>query len=230
MLEKIKVCAVMTLPRIGYNDFWSGAYNSLQGLGIPLRTRTGVFWEQCLQDLFEEVIADGFDWIMVLDYDSLFTKKHALKMLRTMEERSDIDALAPLQPRRTAGTPLLTIKGVESFEVGGDPIEVTTAHFGLTLLKLNKVKDIPKPWFVGTPNNEGRWQEGKIDPDPYFWLKWKEYGNSIWVHCGVRIGHMEVMVRDYDELMRERLMVVEHWKMENKDPGVLIDKTGAINA
>jgi hypothetical protein len=38
----------------------------------------------------------------------------------------------------------------------GDTMPVKTAHFGLTLLRTSKLKQLPKPWFHSTPSPVGR--------------------------------------------------------------------------
>jgi hypothetical protein len=51
-----------------------------------------------------------------------------------------------------------------------------------------------KPWFLGTPDAEGRWGDGRIDDDIHFWRQWKAAGNTVF--CAPRrvIGHCELFV------------------------------------
>ena len=79
----------------------------------------------------------------------------------------------------------------------GEPIKVDTAHFGLTLIRTAKIAAMPKPWFWGQPDSSGGWGEDRVDDDIYFWNKWKESGNSIYVAPDCNIGHLELMVSQF---------------------------------
>jgi hypothetical protein len=52
---------------------------------------------------------------------------------------------------------------------------------------------------LGKPAKDGSWGEGRLDDDIYFWGNWGDSGNSLYVHTGCRIGHVEEMVSEFDE-------------------------------
>jgi hypothetical protein len=72
---------------------------------------------------------------------------------------------------------------------------VSTAHFGLTLIRTEAIKKMSKPWFHSVPSPEGDWNEGHVDDDIQFWRNFEAAGNSLHLANHVAIGHAELMVR-----------------------------------
>jgi hypothetical protein len=72
--------------------------------------------------------------------------------------------------------------------------EVDTAHFGCTILSTAALKRAKKPWFWCKPSPDGSWNDGRRDPDIYFWSNWRESGNKVYVTPRVCIGHGEYVV------------------------------------
>ena len=60
---------------------------------------------------------------------------------------------------------------------------------------------MPKPWFLHTPDPKGSYRsKARLDPDMYFWKKWGEAGNTLYVDPHVRVGHLQPMVAElYDD-------------------------------
>jgi hypothetical protein len=54
---------------------------------------------------------------------------------------------------------------------------------------------MPHPWFCPVPNPDGRWAEGKLDDDIYFWRKLTEHGGKVFLAPRVVIGHCELDLR-----------------------------------
>ena len=213
----IKIAAVISIPRIGWNDHWGCVQNALGVFKIPVRRAIGVFWGQCMQNLLESCVADGLDWVITLDYDTMFTKLHLDRMFGHFGEHPEIDALSALQNRRQKDGALLTIPGVDKVTVTGEPIRINTSHFGLTLLRLDALRDVPKPWFKAVPDDKGEWGEGRTDSDIWFWRQWLEAGKTVYVAPDVRVGHLELMVTEFDENCKVRHIHVNEWqKRETK--------------
>ena len=99
-----------------------------------------------------------------------------------------------MQVRRGNKTILASLRGNSSIEVTGDPVQVSTAHFGLTVLDLRKLKNVEKPWFFSKPDENGEWGDARIDDDIWFWRQWEKAGNTLYLDPQTRIGHMEEMV------------------------------------
>lgn len=193
--------AIMSIPRFGCNDHWSAMHLALQPFGIGLETMQGVFWGQKMQMMMERALEDGIDWLLTIDYDSMFTQKEVRRLIEVVTFNPDIDAVACLQPRRLKDVPLLCLNsgaGLVTF----DPaklVKVDTAHFGLTLIRVSALKDLPKPWFKPTPDENGSWSETKIDDDIHFWKLWEKAGKTLYVDPQCRVGHLQMFVTEFDD-------------------------------
>jgi len=211
--QNLKVAAILSRPRFGLNDFWDCATTALRPFNIPLRSFRGVFWGQCMQRAFNECCEQGIDWILTLDYDSLFTAQHISTLFDWLGKRPDIDALAALQCRRGQPHPLMTQGANTRVELDGQPILATTAHFGLTVLRVEALKKCKKPWFFGQPDKDGEWGDERLDDDIWFWHQWRLAGNTIYVAPDCSIGHMEEMVAEFDPVtMEARHVYVREWR------------------
>lgn len=193
-----QTAGVISVPRLGFNDFWACAYKELSPL-MPLRKVTGAYWDRDLTMAMEEVIQDHDpDWILTCDYDTIFTRDQVLTLLDIAARYPHADAIAPLQTARHHDQPMFTarmangelVKGMNRDDLSrGEVIRAETAHFGLTLLRVSKLKALPQPWFNRTYGEDAR------DPDVQFWHNWKAAGNTLYVALRVPVGHCELMVR-----------------------------------
>lgn len=220
--REVKVRAIMGLPRVGWNDAWLSITESLRPLGIPVETHTGCFWEQNVQKGMERAVDEGVDWLLTFDYDSMVLPQHVARLIDILTSREDIDAVAALQMRRGVETPLMGITGQRTAEVDHfQPIEVHTAHFGLTLLRVECLKSMPKPWMHSVPDENGEWSDGRRDADITFWDKWRAAGHSVYVAPDVRIGHLELVVSEYDlidgELKPVHRHITEWWNKHARE-------------
>ena len=215
-MQDIKIAAYMTLPRYEAVASRSIAENSLRKLGIGLATSQGVFWGQCMQRMFNDAIEQGVDWILSLDSDSLFTEKHLSALFDEFAKHPEADAMAALQCRRGKKFPLMTVEGSTGMQVANlEPIKATTAHFGLTLIRVESLKQVPKPWFFCQPDADGDYEDGRMDDDIWFWHQWKEAGKSVYVAPSVSIGHLEEMVAMFDEHLQPQHKYVTEWREQN---------------
>ena len=97
---QLKVSALMSVPRVGWCDAYSSIFDSLRVHRIPLQQFNGVYWGQCMQRGLEDAIENGVDWVITIDFDSMFTHKDVATLLQTMAENPQIDAISALQVRR----------------------------------------------------------------------------------------------------------------------------------
>lgn len=200
--RKPKIAAAMSVPRLGFMDNFFCAYQSLMPLRIPLRKHTGAFWGQCLERCIEQCIEDeGCDWILTIDYDTIFTRSQ-IEALIQLASRTEYDAIAPLQMHRTKDTPLFTLQRdgeavdkIDRSALDNDLVQITTAHFGCTLLRVDALQRMRRPWFHSAPDGDGRWGEGRVDDDVRFWRQWAQSGNTLALAPRVAVGHCELMVR-----------------------------------
>lgn len=205
MSETSNIGAVMSVPRVGFTETFDCAASVCRHFNIPLHTSVGVFWGQKLEIGMEACIRTGKDWLLTIDYDSVFLAPHLNAMFDILHKNPDIDALAPVQIKRfKAGEDqqhrvLCSIDGKElpynELDHSKETTKVSTAHFGLTLIKVPQLLEMPKPWFYSRPGPTGFWKKGeKIDDDIYFWTKWKECGHSLHIANNVVLGHLETFV------------------------------------
>lgn len=193
-MVKVNVCGMMTSPRY-INGFCRDHIDAaFRGAGIPLQDSQGVFYGQCMQRMMQQAIKSDTDVAVVCDGDSLFTDADIMRLIRTLLANDHIDALASMQVRRGNSTILASINGESTVEIGGSPVKVSTAHFGLTVIDLRKLAAVEKPWFFSKPDENGEWGDNRIDDDIWFWRQWDKAGNTIYLHPRTRIGHMEEMV------------------------------------
>jgi len=198
------VAAVMSLPRLAFTDNFFCAFEAFARLGISLRKFTGAFWGQCLTRAIEETLAAReFKYLLAVDYDSLYTMNDVQALISAAERHPEADAIAPLQASRSKGGPLMTIRGedgINQAQIERDYFlpelsPVTTAHFGLTLIRVAALRDVLPPWFLGTPDPDGRWSDARCDEDIHFWRQWEKAGKTLYLANRVPIGHAELMIR-----------------------------------
>lgn len=197
--KDIKVSAVMTSGRYEAVFARNMIEAALRSLGIGLITSQGVFYGQCMQRMFEDVIKIGADFILTIDGDSIFKAEHVKRLLNIIVQEQQIDALASLQLRRGVPDVLGYHEGKTSIDWNGYPVEVTSAHFGLTVIRVDKLKAVKKPYFFCKPDENGEWSEKRVDSDVWFWQQWKESGNTLYLDPGCRVGHLEEMVATFGE-------------------------------
>lgn len=219
MVSEIKVKALMTAAR--YENTWcrNQIESVLKHMGIPFEISLGVFYNQCMQKMIEAA-APVTDYIITIDGDTLF-KPSQLQRLLNIAVQEDMDAITGYQIRRGAKTMLgCKLDAAGAIEWNGYPIEVDTAHFGLTVLKSSNFAKLPKPWFVCVPDKNGEWSDDRVDSDVYFWLKWKEVGFKTFIDPDCRLGHMEEMIVMYDENYRPTHFYPKEWIAHNVDTTV----------
>lgn len=200
-----KVSAVISMPRLGFNDFWACAYQELAALGIPLRKMTGAYWDRDLAIGLQGALDDDEpEWILTADYDTVFTRHQVLDLLSIATRYPHADAIAPIQAARHHDSPLFTVRLpggriVQEMDreqiVQGELLKVESAHFGLTLIRAAKLKALAKPWFSRKFDEQGTYGDSGCDPDVHFWRQWKAAGNTLYTALRVPVGHCELMVR-----------------------------------
>ena len=199
--DRTKIAAVISMPRLAFTDNMFSAMSVFGPLQIPFTKVTGAFWGQCLTRGIEKHLKDGTEWIVSVDYDTLFDMQIFTKLCQLMAEHPEADCIAPVQIKRDETLALMTIEDDNGkrlsevdFSVFRKPLtRIATAHFGLTLFRVSALKRMPKPWFLAVPNEAGEWNEGRTDEDIYFWQRWKECGNTLYLANGVGIGHMQLV-------------------------------------
>lgn len=200
----MKVAAVVSHPRLGFMDHVCSLYGALVPLRISLHFGSGAYWGQCMERVMMKAIEEQKpDAILTLDYDTMFTMKDVGRLVHLMANNPSVDAIAALQSHRHEALPLMTIldkdrKPMKSIGMDyfmSDLSRISTAHFGLTLLRVKSLLETPHPWFKAEPNSKGLWEEGRMDDDIFFWFNWEKAGKNLYLANRVVIGHLELMVR-----------------------------------
>jgi hypothetical protein len=220
MAEDIQIVSVMSVPMCGWNPHWGCTTSALAPFGLADQViMFGAWWDHGVSNAFEDLIERGnVDWILAIDYDSMFTAEHVSNLLKRFGDNPHIDALAAIQPRRgSEETPIMSIGQTTEFEFADEAVKCDTAHFGLTLFRIEALRKMPLPWFMHTPDPRGSYRsKSRLDPDMYFWRKWADTGNTLYVDPHVRIGHLQPMVAelhaDDDGHLRTRHVHFMDWR------------------
>jgi FkbM family methyltransferase len=196
----VKVGVLTSVPRLGFQIHDTIMHNSFGAKGYPIIKVGGAFWEQAMQNGMNRLIELGCDYIITVDYDSIFHPDDVSELLMMAARYPQADAVAAWQLKRhdTGDQALMGFKDEQGNFVKHVPREmfekeVTEADhtvFGLTLIKTASLLKMPKPWFQSFPNKDGEWLPGKVDADGYFWKKWKETGLTIFAANHAKIGHL----------------------------------------
>lgn len=205
MLERLplprptKLIGLLSRPRFGPLDTQMCIQALSMTFGFTIRHKGGPYWEQSMQELLLSAAVDGFDVACTFDYDSLFTPKNFNTLLKYMQDNPHVDAVAPLQPMRGRDHTALMSESEPRKDEGHAAINFAraipcrTAHFGLTLIRLDRLRQMPLPWFQSTPSPHGTWdkEDGAEDADIYFWRCWQEMGFTLEVLPWVSVGQLE---------------------------------------
>lgn len=201
-LPMTNVRAIMSLPRIAWTTTMSVLHESCMRLGIEAQRATGVFWSQCLERMMEQAIADGVEYILTVDYDSVFDQHDIVRLWQIMEANKDVAAVCPMQIQRDRVNALCSIKDgkggfhatVDEETLQTDVVDIYTGHFGLTMIRTSALAGLPRPLFHSKPDPNGGWNEGKVDDDITFWMRLNDAGKRVCLCPRVRIGHLQLVV------------------------------------
>ena len=196
----MKAIAICSCPRLGYMDFMGFSLVAFANNDVVSHNAFGVYWAQALSQAISMAIAEEFDYIFTTDYDSIFKTENVSELIRLMND-SDADAICSTQIGRFGGLLVSTESGkLDCNEVKQQElVPITQGHFGLTILRVSAIKDLVKPWFKSSPNDNGDWDKGKIDDDIYFWKNFQACGKKLFLAPRVVIGHLELLIKWPDE-------------------------------
>lgn len=178
-------------------------YQAMMKLELRMHTVTGCFWHQHLSEAIESELVDAnCRYILTLDFDTVFSHEDVFELYRIMETHPHIDALVSVQSKRGASDALFTmaddagklLKEVHAGIFDQLTAPIHTGHFGLTMLRADKLRALPRPWMLAKPDPEGRWRDGREDSDISFWTNWRKQGNTIHLANKVAVGHVQEMI------------------------------------
>jgi tRNA (mo5U34)-methyltransferase len=199
--QLLSTAAVMSVPRLGFQDNLFCALEALVPFSIPLDKVQGAFWGQCLERGMMQAIDKGIDSVLTLDYDTVFKGSDVAELRRLLTIHPEADAIVSLQIGR-GGIPVLMTKKsisgqplaiIERTAMQGDLMQIATGHYGLTLFRTSSLLKIHHPWFLPTPDSDGLWGAGRIDDDIHLWKLMEQAGMKVFLACRVVIGHLQLM-------------------------------------
>lgn len=224
------VVGIMSAPRLGFMDMFESAMKSLVPLGVQFYRGGGAFWGQSLTKLMEDVLELASPkYILTMDYDTVFNHEDVEHLYALMETQSHADAICALQMSRHHDSPLFATQVVEGTrqnvaisydDLMQELLKVRTGHFGLTIIRVESLKKLTKPWFWSTPDAEGRWGEGKIDDDIHFWHQWERDGFSLYVAPRVVVGHLELLINWPSQRLKSVFQGSEKYAKFGKPEGI----------
>jgi hypothetical protein len=185
----IKVGAAMSTPRLGPLATQDLVFKMCSEVPMSFARGEGVWWHHSLTRCIENHLEAGIDYILTIDFDSIFTSDDARRLICHLYDNPDVDVVTSIQMKREGGEPLITSDGEVTLT---DPlIPMKQAHFGLTIFRRSVFERLPKPWFHERPDPSGGWGENRVDADIHFWQQCRDVGLKMMAATDVVIGHME---------------------------------------
>jgi tRNA (mo5U34)-methyltransferase len=226
--NKLKVAAVMSVPRLGFQDNSFCVIEGLMPLKIPIIKSSGAFWGQCLERGMRQQIDEGFDAVLTIDYDTIFKQEDVEILIKLMLEHPEADAIVPIQAGRANMGALMTLKTktgqvrevIRFNEFQSDITKIATGHFGLTLIRSSSLLKLPTPWFWAQPNSDSYWGPGKIDDDIYFWKLMEKAGMIVYSANRVILGHLELTIKWLDTRMNNIFQTTKDYQDIGKPENV----------
>ena len=192
-----RVIMVATMPRLNWTYNRDLASSVCYKLGIPYICTSGAYFDQNMERALDQGIAHGAEYIITMDYDSVFTAEDVQRLVVMMDRYPEASAIAAMQAKRGPDALALIARNdgdpVSIGEAAGDIFKVKSAHFGLTIMRASVLKEMPRPWLHHKPGPDGTWGDGRVDADVAFWHKLNTVG-QVFVSPRVNIGHLQVMV------------------------------------
>ena len=203
------VTAFLSAPRFGPIMHYKVAVEAFGKLKIPYNIGQGSMWHHVLCEQMEAHIAlPGVEYLITCDYDTVFEASDVVGLWRLMRAYPEIDALVPVQSKRSCHSALFSIldehgnhvRQIPMNEFRGPITEIFSGHFGLTMFRASALRETPRPWMIGVPHKQtGRWQDdeyptGKIDPDIHFWHQFRAAGKRVFLANRIPVGHLEEVI------------------------------------
>lgn len=212
--KPLKICAVISVPRLGFNANWHSTIKAMIALQIHVEMVEGAFWHACLTRGIEKVLALGADIILTIDYDSVFDVQHVIKLCQLLGDHPEYSAIVPVQAKREANQVLFQTNGDNDF---AKPLtNIATGHFGLTVFDARVFDDLPKPWFYEVPSPNGDWNDGRVDSDIAFWNQFTASGYKVGLANDVRVGHLELQISWVSKDMRKVFQSVTDYRKDGQ--------------
>ena len=220
----------LSSPRFGLTSTWMSISQAVGTTpNAKIHSATGAYWGQCLERIMSQSVNEGAEYIITLDYDSVFTPADVHDLLWLANGYPEADAIAPMQQARGWERPLMNCNGTDGKaceQASVDDwrtrplIEAGSAHFGLTLFRASSLAKLPHPWFLGRPNDAGEWGDGRVDDDIQFWHSFRARGMKLFIAPRVVVGHIVEAIAWPQEDMGTALQMSGDYSKNGKPKGV----------
>lgn len=164
-------------------------------IGMERKGRIGVFCPQSYSIgdsrnlIVEHALEIGYDYIMWVDSDMILPKETILKLMSHNKDiaagvysyklLNNTNAVAKRFVKDAEDTyEDITLKEIRESE---RLIEIDAVGFGCVLTKVDIFRNIPKPWFVYSP---------EMGEDVYFCRKAQESGYKVYLDTSIKCGHI----------------------------------------
>src|SRR5262245_492493 len=98
--REVKIGAVTSVPRLAFTAHWGQIHAAFEGMQIPVIKVTGYSWGACLQRGINMLLDAGADWVITIDYDSIFNRDDVLHLITLAARYDDAGAIFPWQVKR----------------------------------------------------------------------------------------------------------------------------------
>ena len=211
------------MPRIAFTENMFCAMRGLVPLGIPVAKSSGPYWHQDLARMMDAKVSTASKYILTIDYDTAFSPDDVRELHRLMEANPKIGAIASVQMMK-GDAKVLIVPLDDNGDVfnpvpqhfNKELLPCKSAHFGMTMMRVESLKKMPKPWFVAKPAPDGGWGDGRKDADVVFWNTWHEEGLGLYVASRVVVGHLQLMVTWPSKLLRPVFQFANHYGESGK--------------
>ena len=217
---------VLSCPRVGFTLNASCIITACAGLG-SVTYGQGAFWSQVLTRIMEDAVEAGAEYIVTIDYDTVFDRRHVLELVTLAVKHPEYAAIFPIQSKRASEDFLARVLGDNGERITSmtladflsqDVRNCENGHFGLTVIRVADLVNIAKPWFYETPDSNGSWRDGRVDADIQFWMNLRKAGLLCGMATKVRVGHLQQVITWPDATMAPVHQYTDEWSDTHKPP------------
>lgn len=206
---------VATMPRLNWTYNRDATTTACTKLGLSYYSMSGAYFDQSMERALE--VGLDKEYILTIDYDTIYDPADIERLVTLMDLYPEAGAIAALQCKRGSDeTPLLCRDGkISEDELSCDILKAKSAHFGLTIIRTEVLRKMPKPWLHHIPAPDGTWGDGRVDADVAFWHKLNQVSQT-YISPRVNVGHLQAMVSWMDRSWRVTHQHIDEYRKNGK--------------
>lgn len=192
VIEKPRVCVILSEPRIGIAACQRRLRAIVKELQCDEMYVGGAFWDKCIERGVKQALKGNYDFFLFWDYDSVASVEDLKLMLSTINHNPTMAAIVPVQMSRHRPEPLVF---QQHLDYTTDLTKVTYGHFGCTIIRPQVFDEMGDGvWFWSIPGQSG-WDDGFVsDADITFWRQLAALGFGVYQCNRAILGHIEFAV------------------------------------